>query len=448
MPFSLRVRLTVAVMVVTLFGAAGAAFLLVARLQASLLANLVNAATQQTQSLAAEAAHSRLPAVLPTSNETAAVIQVVDENGLVISSSANILGRKALFSFPTAGSDPSTSAVSDVRVGDDSTPYRVAGLAATGPNGKLTVYVALPTNEIEQSVDELTYVLGLGVPLAAIALTGLGWLLIGRALRPVEQMRLQAAAISGTDLHRRLASSTSNDELGRLAETFNDLLARIESTAGQQVRFVGDAAHELRSPLAIIQTQLEVALAHPEAIDCTALLPDLLTDTRRLARLVSDLLMLARLDAHRPARLETVDLDDLLLLQAQRARGRGCAVDTRAVSAGRVRADPDALDSAFRNLVDNALRHADSVVHIGLTASPGRVQAFVADDGVGIRPEDRELVFQRFTRLDSARSRDAGGSGLGLAIVRDVITTAGGHVRIEDNQPGARFVVDLPSERL
>jgi signal transduction histidine kinase len=442
---SLRVRLTAAAGLVILVGMAGAAALLVARLQSSLVANLENAVRQQVETVAANAQRGQLPQPLPSSGEGADLIQVIDSKGGVLTSSANIQTQPRLFHFQPGNSDPSIAGISDLPVGDgNSSTVRAAALSTTSPHGPVTVYAALPTTEISQSVTELTAALAVGVPVITLLLAGVGWLLIGRALRPVESMRLQAAHIPGTDLHRRLRPPPSNDELGRLARTLNELLARIERATSRQKRFVADAAHELRNPLAVIQTQLEVAIRHPSTWSETST-SELLAETQRLSRLVEDLLQLARLDADPQPRQQVVDLDDVVLEQIRRARGRGPSIEISGVSAGRVIGDPDALVRLVQNLLENAIRHTAESITVTLRRVDGDVVLVVADDGPGVPAEDHDRVFERFTRLDNARSRDAGGSGLGLAIVRDVVSSCGGTVRVEDNHPGARFVVSLPS---
>ncbi len=173
-------------------------------------------------------------------------------------------------------------------------------------------------------------------------------------------------------------------------------------------------------------------------------LPALAEDAQRLSRLVEDLLQLARMDARVPLAHDAVDLDEIVLETAQRAReGTGVSLDTSAVSGARVLGDRDALARVVQNLLDNALRYARTRVRVTLTTTD-EAELTVADDGPGIPPDQRERVFQRFTRLDDARSRDTGGTGLGLAIVRDVVTRHSGTVSIEDAGPGARFVIRLP----
>jgi signal transduction histidine kinase len=441
---SLRARLTAAATVIIASGMMGAAVLLVWRLNHALGANLDAAVTGTVQTVAADASREPLPRPLPTEAEAAAVAQVIDGAGAVITSSSNVDGEPRLFAVRGGRGHPTLATVTGVPVGGAGVTYRVAALTASSSRGPVTVYAAVPTTEAGQSVSELVAALAVGVPAVITALALVGWLLVGRALRPVEAMRRQAASIPGDDLHRRLEPPPSDDELARLAGTLNDLLTRIEVANGRQRRFIADAAHELRSPLAALRAELEVTCRHPDPEAFGTIAASLLADTERLSRLVDDLLALARLDADPVIRREPVDLDDLVHDQVRRA-GPSRRIDTTGVGAARVTGDPQALGRVVRNLLDNAVRHADSTVTVALSATGAAVTLVVADDGPGIAPGDRQRIFDRFTRLDDARSRDGGGSGLGLAIVRDVVTAHGGSVRVEDTAPGARFTVALPA---
>lgn len=443
---SLRARLTAAATLVIAVSMVGLSVLLVLRLQASLIAGIDGAARDRAQDVAAALTNGN-PSPLVSSDEGEAAIQVVTANGEVSASSANIDGEPRQFSFPASGPGSAARArtVRGLPLGENGS-YRVVGVAAGGPGPPRTVYVALPTAAVQRTVAQLIGALALGLPLAILVLGGIGWLVVGRALQPVEALRRQAAEITATGLHRRLAVPAARDELGRLAETLNDMLARLEQSTARQREFVADAAHELRSPIAALLAQLEVAARHPRRVDWSAAVPELVADITRLSRLVDDLLRLARLDARPQLGRQPVDLDDLVFAEVRRVRNRtALRIDETAVSAARVDGDPDALARVVQNLLDNAIKHARSQVRISLGTTAGTARLVVADDGPGIPEPDRQRVFDRFTRLDGARSRDAGGFGLGLAIVRDVVRIQGGEVRVEDNGPGARFTVTLPA---
>ncbi len=442
---SLRARLTAAALVVITLGMAAAA-LLVWRLHSVLLTNLDASLSRQVQSVAEDAAVGDLARPLPgaASESGVTAVQVISAGGRVITSSANIDGEGRLFTVPGGAGEPSLATVDDASL---AAPYRVAALRVAGPSGPVTVYAGAPTNEVTTSVAELGAALTVGVPVVIVALGLVGWLLLGRALRPVEALRRQAAAIPGTDPDRRLEVLGAGDELARLAVTFNELLARIASSTDQQRRFVADAAHELRSPLSALRTRLEInARTGAGGGGDNGVLQDVI----RLAEMVDGLLALARLDAHVVLPRHPVDLDDLVWQEAHAAREQGPPeVDTTGISPARVLGDPQALRRVVHNLVSNARRHARETItlRLGMRAAEHGPQVVftVADDGPGIPLDERQRVFERFTRLDEARGRDAGGAGLGLAIVRDVVIAHGGAVWIEDNEPGARLCVQLPA---
>jgi signal transduction histidine kinase len=272
------------------------------------------------------------------------------------------------------------------------------------------------------------------------------WILTGRALRPVERIRKEVEAIRAQDLHRRVPEPTTGDEIERLARTMNAMLARLEAANESQRRFVADASHELRSPLASIRAQLEVSLAYPDRGDRTAIDQEMLTDTIRLQRLVDDLLVLSRADTTNGSatRHVPVDLDDIVLREARRLRATTShRVDTTGVSGAQVVGDPDQLARVVRNLLDNAARHATSSIWVTLTEMDPGTRMTVTDDGPGIPPGQEKEIFRRFTRLDDARVRDHGGSGLGLAITHAIVEAHGGTISVE-NAPGASFCVTLP----
>jgi signal transduction histidine kinase len=322
----------------------------------------------------------------------------------------------------------------------------------TGPNGTVTVAVASPLDSAQRSAQTL----GRGLWLLTILLTfgvgALAWIIAGRALRPVEAIRSQVLSISGSTMDRRVPVPAGRDEVRRLAETMNEMLDRLESASNRQREFVSDASHELRSPVAAMHTDLEVALRDPDRADWPALASRLLAENERLGTLVDDLLELARLEEGRVEVAQApVDLDELILADVARRTGP-VRFDATGVSGGRVLGTTRQLGQVVRNLLDNASRHANGLVRVAVLTTGAEVRMTVDDDGPGIEPDDRERVFDRFTRLDAGRARDAGGSGLGLALVKRIVEAHGGHVRATDVDgapTGARFEVRLPAyERL
>jgi signal transduction histidine kinase len=320
--------------------------------------------------------------------------------------------------------------------------------AETGSQ-RYDVTVAVSREEIDDTTAALVTPLVIGLPLLLILVGGTTWMVVTRALTPVERIRREVEEITGDRLDRRVPEPPSRDEISRLARTMNRMLGRLEDSRLRQQQFVADASHELRSPLAGIRQAAEVSQAHPGALTEGELAEAVLEESARMQRLVEQLLMLTRADDGVVTRVRTdVDLDDLALSEARRARRSGLDVDTAGIGGGRVRGDPAALAQAVRNLVDNAARHAVHKLAIAVRDTGDQVELIVEDDGAGIPADQRERVFERFVRLDEARARDAGGSGLGLAIVQEIVTGHGGTVVATSAElGGARFVVRLPAFR-
>jgi signal transduction histidine kinase len=295
----------------------------------------------------------------------------------------------------------------------------------------------------------VTKVLLIGLPLLLFVVAVTTWVMVGRALAPVDAIRREVDEISAAQLHRRVPQPDADDEIGRLAATMNRMLARLESARNSQRRFVSDASHELRSPITTIRQYAEVALAHPDRMTAQELADVVLAEQHRMQGLVEDLLLLARADEHAPLAREPVDLDDLAFEEGHRLRATTSKrVDTSGVGAARVQGDADALRRVFRNLGENAARHASSRVDIALADLGDDVVLTVDDDGPGIPESERERVVQRFVRLDEARSRDDGGSGLGLSMVEEVVRAHGGSMSItQSTLGGARIQVTLPGGR-
>nr|WP_083972687.1 HAMP domain-containing sensor histidine kinase [Actinoplanes awajinensis] len=373
-------------------------------------------------------------------------VQVIDEQNKIRAVSATadrlvpILYEDELRDLP----DGEGVTIPGNRIGFDGSA-RVVKVTAGLPTQPLRVLVARSTSQLSQSVHLLRVTLLIAFPLLVALLAAGLWRALGAALRPVDALRAGAEEITGGTRAGRLPVPGSHDEVRRLALTLNDMLHRLDTARARQRAFVADAAHELRSPLTNMRTELEVAQRLPDDTDWPALSEDLLTDVQRLSRLVDDLLLLARADdgAGRAisGRIEEVDLGQLVGEVAARYPEVRYAA---AVEPLPLVAEPDALARVVANLLDNACRHRRSQVTVSTGTDGPDLVLTVADDGPGIPAEDRERVFFRFTRLDDARARDAGGSGLGLAIVRELVRRHGGSITLGDAKPGLRVEVRLP----
>lgn len=379
------------------------------------------------------------PGLLALDDTEASLVQVLDAAGTVVASSSNITGRP-----PIADLLPEEARTLDqVPI---PTGYAYRAVARDTADGQYVVLVARTLEPVSEGTSVVVISLLCGIPILLLLVAVTTWEVTGMSLRPVEGIRRQVAEISDSELDRRVPEPIGDDEIARLARTMNAMPGRLQSSRDRQRRFVSDASHELRSPIASIRHQIETALAHPNGTSLDALLPDLLTEDLRMQKLVEDLLLLARADENTVTTVaRPVDLDDVVLAEAHRLRQRGAVrVEAREVSAGRVLGDAAALHRLVRNLTDNAERYAGSVVRLGVHSQSGPIKLTVADDGPGVPAAEQGRIFERFVRLDNARARDTGGAGLGLAIVAAVATAHGGTVHVE-TADGARFVVILPA---
>ncbi|GLX01144.1 ATP-binding protein [Microtetraspora sp. NBRC 16547] len=280
------------------------------------------------------------------------------------------------------------------------------------------------------------------VALLSAVIAWLAWKVAGRALHPVEAIRAQLAAISGSDLSARVLQPPGHDEIARLARTVNDALSRLERSVNQQRQFAADASHELRTPITGICAQLESALPHPE--DHPEAMKAALRDTKRLEAIMSDLLFLARIGTADHSVRERVDLGALATTEVNRRRHGPIAIDLRVTPGVTVTGVDSHLSRVLVNLLNNAERHAKSLITVEVGRDGDEAVLAVGNDGDPIPEEDRERIFQRFTRLDTARSRGRGGTGLGLAIAREVIEAHHGRIRVGNTDSGALFVARLP----
>jgi signal transduction histidine kinase len=324
--------------------------------------------------------------------------------------------------------------------------FLVVAAPASSRDGPRMIVVGRSLDDVAEATAAVTPLLAAGIPLLVLVVGVVTWWIAGRALRPVEAIRAEVEHISAGALDRRVPEPDTGDEIARLAGTMNRMLGRLEESQARQRRFTSDAAHELRSPVASIRQHSEVAIAHPASTSVGELADVVHRENLRVERLVDDLLLLARIDEGAHAVRAQVDLDDVALEEAARLRASTTlTVETSGVGPARVRGNRDELERAFRNLTENAARHAAHIVALSVSEVDGSAIVTVDDDGPGIDDGDRERAFERFVRLDDARTRTDGGAGLGLAIVRAVVEAHGGAVTLGAGPiGGARAEVLLP----
>jgi signal transduction histidine kinase len=427
-----------AVIVVGLAMAAGMA-ILVHVFRESLLGELEVSARLHASELADDVAGGR---DLRTVHTEDLVVQLVDRDGRILASTPNAAGLPLL---ARPAPDDAQEVAAPV---DPGTFLVVAEDVGPGP-GSPTLILGVSTEGVTDTTAAILELVGVGLPIMLLVVAATTWAVVGRALASVEQIRREVASITAAELHRRVPDPPGDDEIGRLARTMNEMLNRLEHAQDRQRRFVADASHELRTPVASIRQHAEVALAHPERSSLRNLAETVLAEGLRMQRLVSDLLVLAASDERSAMlRRRPVDLDDLVFAVAGDLRASSTLrVDTTAVSAGRVTGDGPALRRVLTNLVDNAARHTRSSVGFALTTVDDTVILIIDDDGPGIPESDRQRVLERFVRIDTARAQNAGGSGLGLAIVAEIVDAHHGDIQIGASPlGGTRIMIRLPSD--
>lgn len=416
-------------------------FLLFSSLEQSARATAHSRATQLVDELQAEGPVELDKSSLATDSQVG-VVQVVDQAGNLVAQSAGGPARPVSDRRLPPGATESLGRI-PLSPQDD---FWVTAAGAMTPSGPVTVFVGADREPVEKVVTTVAVLIAIGGPVV-IALVGFGThRLVGAALQPVEQIRSRVASMTGGKLVERVPVPSADDEIARLAVTMNDMLDRLDASQDAQRRFVSDASHELRSPLASITAALDLAHRRPDLLDQSLVDESLLPEALRMHSLVEDLLLLARADEHTGRHVEVdVDVDDIVLAEAERVRSLTQLKVLADVKPVRASGDPNALSRLVRNLVDNAIRHAHKDIRLECAVRDNRARIVVADDGPGIPEADRDRIFDRFVRLDTPRDRMSGGAGLGLSIVAQIVDAHGGSVSIDDSASGgARFVVELP----
>ncbi len=450
LPVALRVAITTSIVLAVALGVGISAFR--SALRNAQITELDQDIDRQVAELRILAVGNNVPTKLPTARDSPLFCQIVSATGKVLGASANVSDMNLMIAPESAvmrGGE-----VKRVATSIDGVDVRLTKIGVGTGDVASWILVAAPLSGLRRADASLVRQLRVISPLLVL-LAGLGvWFVANQALRPVEVLRRQVDAIGANDLADRVSEPRAQDEVGRLARTMNGLLGRVQESHARQTRFVSDASHELRSPLATVRTRLEVALRSPDKTDWPAVAETSLRQTSRMERLVEDLLMLARTDTAILASPVSVDLDELIREEADFLRtSSAITLDTTRVSAGRVLGRSDDLRRVVVNLTTNAMSFARSTVR--LTLQPGGfapngapvITFIVDDDGPGVPDQQRKRIFDRFTQLDESRARSSNrGAGLGLSIVADVVARHEGTVTVGDSPTGgARFTVTLPA---
>jgi len=438
---SVRSRSTAAAVIVVAVAMALGAAVLLLLLQRALITGVSDAADARATEVANQIADegiSGLSADLANTTRQTQLVQVLDPSGRVLAASSGRVDTKALTGLRPAAGVLERAEVGEMPLLDDDHSYLIVAQGASYGGQQYVVVIASSIQTQRDTVATVAKYLLVGYPVLLIVVGVAGWLLAGQALRPVERIRSRVQGIGATDLSQRVPVPATQDEIARLATTMNQMLDRLEAGQATQRRFVSDASHELRSPLATLAAALEVVEADTTGQAWRELNQVMGAETERMRRLVEDLLLLARADdAGLRMQHTDVDLDDLVAAEIQRLRSSAPDIAvTGDVHPVRVAGDPARLSQLLRNLVDNAARAANTTVRLTAGDKNGSAVITVEDDGDGIPEAERDRVFERFVRLDTSRARASGGSGLGLSIVLEITKAHHGTITLTPSATG------------
>ncbi len=369
---------------------------------------------------------------------------MITADGRVLAASANILGRPAVAPIDAAQTRPTARTMRGLPDDFETEDYRIWSARAETRDGTVAVFVGPSLETSQEAIHQLVTGLATGLPPLVLVLALAIWVAVGRALRPVENVRREVARLGVRSLDGRVPIPRTNDEVARLASTMNDLLERLETADRRQRDFVANASHDLQSPLTVFRTEIEVALTRADLEEWRSTGRHLLEESDRMEALVSDLLFLAQSEHLHSPDQSPLDLEDLVAEEVSRLdRGGPVRLVLRA-DATPVRGSRHQLSRMVRNLLLNATEFAHTQVTVTVSEVNGSAVLAVEDDGPGVPEDRREAVFDRFVTLDRARDRRTGGTGLGLAIARSVAESHGGTITVEGTAPSSRFVVRLP----
>jgi signal transduction histidine kinase len=439
---SVRVRVAATAVLAVACALGAAAYFLQGSLEHDRQRILMSTAQQQATEVANANPLMTLPLSLPFDPTLQSGLVQVMKDGKLLAQSKPLRDEKVPPLWLPG--EPMVQQNSYVFAGQAQDVHVVAVPVTTGSKVKATVVVVTSLDQYDTSLANVRKTLELGLPILLAVVGIICWAIVGRALRPIEALRREVTEIATSPGPLRIADPGTGDEVGRLARTLNSMLDRIEAASARERRFVSDASHELRSPIANIRTEIEVALHHPEFADWPTVAQDVLTENDRMGRLVQELLLLARADEGSllPSRGAT-DLGEVAEGADTDVVAGGPQIFVSTVVAP-VAVPPIYLERIVANLVGNARRFATSRIDVTVTREGPYAVLRVRDDGPGVPPAERDHIFERFVRLDEARDRGDGGFGLGLAIVADLCRAYGGHIEVGDAAPGAVFTLRFP----
>ncbi len=441
---SLRARVTV-VASLGITAAVVAGLLLMFQLQTSSVRGTIDIqlrtyATQIVQSHT----HGGWPTPLPGSTlDGNAEAQVIAGDGRVLAATRTLVGVPTVYRLPAGATSPVRQKAADGIVPTD---IRVVAQRATIDDRLVTIVTGTSTGLLSTVNESFVHYLLIGLPIVLLLSALAVWLVVGRSLRPVNRIRTAVTAITADDLSRRVPEPSTADEVGLLARTMNDMLARLEGSATKQRRFVADASHELRSPLAAIRTTLEVGLAHPDTAPWPIIAQRASSQSGRLEELIQQLLLLAKADEHTlTGRRQEIDLCKMLHEIRDELPAHPLDISVTTSPDTVTRGNPEHLRRVLRNVIDNAVRYAKTTISIHTVAQEQTITITVDDDGPGVPDADRERVFDRFVRLDTSRGRGSGTTGLGLAIAREIARAHDATMSMSRSAAGgARVTICLP----
>jgi heavy metal sensor kinase len=434
--------------VVTFSLLVGGAFLLLV-LQSSLTSaawSTLSVRANDAAGLLEEEGIGETQSTLAEDRRSAEQVQIIDEANRVVAWTNRRLRTDPISTLRPAPGQTAKEELPGVPAlsGDDEVLVSARGVEVHGR--PYVVLVAAPLEVQTETLRTVGLLLLAAAPLLVALVAVAVWVLVGQSLKTVERIRRQVSEIDGRRLSERVEVPPTGDEIAALATTMNEMLDKLEHSNNSHRAFFSDASHELRSPLSTLVTTAEVASLDRSGKTWLDMQQTVISESSRMQSLVEDLLTLAKVDAHQlQLEIQDVDLEDVLDSEIKRLRTVSSLEINSALQPVRVRGDERRLAQVFRNLLDNAARHAKSTIRIGIERRSSEVLVSVDNDGEIISSEDRNRVFERFARLDASRSTDGGGSGLGLAISREIMSAHGGTVVATECDAWCRFQVSLPT---